>query len=59
MLLNVALYKGMEVTRVDKERTIQFMANMAEDGPTSVKLKVKLDDLAPLYSNVMALLPSS
>lgn len=54
----MALYEGMKITLLEKGKSITFVANVAEEGPTSFRIRVKLDDLSPLHSNLLGLLPS-
>lgn len=57
MLLNAAVYKGMEVTK--KKNMIKFMANVEGDGPTTFMVKVTAKDIDDLHTRVVGLVPSS
>lgn len=56
VLLNVGFYQGMLVTKV-KKNMVQFTANIAEEGPTPVMIKVTVDELPELHTNMLALVP--
>ncbi len=57
VILNAAVYEGMEVTK--KKNMIEFIANVAGDGPTLFMLKVTKDEIDNLHTRVKELVPSS
>lgn len=57
VILNAAVYEGMGVTK--KKNMIEFIANVAGDGPTLFMVKVTKEEIDNLHTRVMKLVPSS
>jgi len=57
VILNAAVYEGMEVTK--KKNYIEFIANVADEGPTLFMVKVTKAEIDNLHTRVKELVPSS
>lgn len=55
VLLNAGFYEGMKVTKT--KNMVNFIANIAGDGPTSVKIKVTANAIEELHTSMLALVP--
>ncbi|CAM9860571.1 unnamed protein product [Discosporangium mesarthrocarpum] len=57
VVLNVATYQGMNVTLSEKGKSVTFIGNTEQSGPTSFMLRVKSEDLSQLHDRMVELIP--